>query len=54
MADKEYERFKGQLLKALEKPEVKEIFREAFAGVIAKMTPAQRQQVRENLNRGGG
>jgi tripartite-type tricarboxylate transporter receptor subunit TctC len=57
MADKEYERFKDQFHKALENPEVKEIFREAFreaaAEEIAKTTPEQRQQIRENLGRSG-
>ena len=50
--DKEYERFKVQLLKALELPEVREIFREAASEEIKRLTPEQRQQVRENLNRG--
>ena len=54
MTDKEYDRFKAQLIEALDLPEVREIFREAAAGVIAKMTPEQRQQVRENLNREPG
>ena len=53
MTDKEYDRFKAQLLKALDLPEVREIFREVAAEAIAKLTPEERQQVRENLGRGG-
>jgi hypothetical protein len=56
MKDREYERFKAQLLLALERPEVQEIFREAFreavAGVILNLSTEQRTKLREYLRRG--
>ena len=57
MKDREYEKFKAQLLKALEKPEIQDIFREAFreavATVIANLSTEQRERLREYLRRGG-
>ena len=57
MTDKEYDRFKAQLLKALDLPEVREIFHEAFreavATVIANLSTEQRERLREYLRRGG-